>query len=107
MGQDPMLQKPDLALDEQAKTLTKEYDAQLGLTSDQLVPFEIKVEEFLIRKEKIENRLEGREKLEALAVLREQEYVEMQNILTQPQLNVYKRIRPSIQPLDVVEKPKK
>ena len=106
-AQDPMLQKPDMSLDEKAKALTVEYNKQLGLTSDQIGLFDIKVEEFLIRREKIENTLQGKEKLRALYALQEQETVEMQNILTQPQLDVYKRVRTDIQPLDVVKMDKK
>ncbi|WP_104733796.1 hypothetical protein [Hanstruepera ponticola] len=106
-AQDPMLQKPDISLDEKAKALTVEYNKQLGLTSDQIGLFDIKVEEFLIRREKIENTLQGKEKLRALYALQEQETIEMQNILTQPQMDVYKKVRPEIQPLEVVKKEKK
>lgn len=106
-AQDPMLQKPDMSLDEKAKALTVEYNKHLGLNGEQIGLFDIKVEEFLIRREKIENTLQGKEKLRALYALQEQETVEMQNILTQPQLDVYKKVRTDIQPLDVVKVDKK
>lgn len=105
-AQDPYLQQPDPELDKQAKELTIEYDQKLGLTADQALRFEIKVEEFLIRAKKIRNELTGKEKLDALALLQVREMQEMGDILTQPQLDLYKKIRPTLQPLDVVEKDK-
>ena len=107
LAQDPMLQKPDVSLDAKAKDLTVQYNKHLGLTIDQIGLFDIKVEEFLIRREKIENTFEGREKLELLYTLQLQETIEMQNILTQLQMDVYKRVRPEIQPLEVVKTDKK
>ena len=103
MAQDPMLQNPDRFLDEKAKAFTVAYNKHLALTSDQLALFDIKIEEFLIRREKIEKTLKGEEKLKALYALQKQETLEMQDILTRPQLPVYKKVKPEIQPLEVVE----
>lgn len=103
LAQDPMLQKPNESLDEMAKELTFEYNKHLGLNGEQIGLFEIKVEEFLIRRHKIEKQLDGREKLRALYTLQEQETKEMANVLTRPQMDVYIKVKPDIQPLELVE----
>jgi len=103
-AQDPMLQKPDRILHEEVKSLSLAYNNELALNTDQLKVFEIKLEEFLIRREKIENTLEGRDKLEALYLLQDQETEEMKDILTRNQMQVYTRVKPSIQPITTVDK---
>lgn len=103
-AQDPMLQKPDRSLHEEVKSLSLAYNNELALNTDQLKVFEIKLEEFLIRREKIENSLEGRDKLEALYLLQDQETEEMKDILTRNQMQVYTRVKPSIQPITTVDK---
>ncbi|HCY82180.1 MAG TPA: hypothetical protein DHV22_11530 [Xanthomarina gelatinilytica] len=103
-AQDPMLQKPDRSLPEEVKSLSLAYNNELALNTDQLKVFEIKLEEFLIRREKIENTLEGRDKLEALYLLQDQETEEMKDILTRNQMQVYTRVKPSIQPITTVDK---
>ncbi|MFC5195112.1 hypothetical protein ACFPH8_07190 [Bizionia hallyeonensis] len=106
-AQDPLLQKINPALDKQAKELTQTYSKELALNGEQIGMFENKVEEFLIRKEKIEREFEGREKLNMLYTLQTREIAEMDNILTRPQLELYKKIRPTIQPLEQLEEDKK
>jgi len=106
-AQDPLLQKNNPALDKQAKELTQTYSKELALNGEQIGMFENKVEEFLIRKEKIEREFEGREKLNMLYTLKTREIAEMDNILTRPQLELYKKIRPTIQPLEQLEEDKK
>lgn len=105
-AQDPLLQKNNPALDKQAKELTQTYSKELALNGEQIGMFENKVEEFLIRKEKIEREFEGREKLNMLYTLKTREIAEMDNILTRPQLELYKKIRPTIQPLEQLEEDK-
>lgn len=102
-AQDPMLQKPDESLDAIATSITKKYDDQLGLDGEQFIPFQKVVEEYLIREENIHQKFEGEDKLDMIYQLREAETMEMRNILTQPQFNLYKRIKPQIQPLAVVD----
>ncbi|WP_417198656.1 hypothetical protein [Bizionia sp.] len=106
-AQDPLLQKNNPALDKQAKELTQTYSKELALNGEQIGMFENKVEEFLIRKEKIVREFEGREKLNMLYTLQTREIAEMDNILTRPQLELYKKIRPTIQPLEQLEEDKK
>ncbi|MFD2550893.1 hypothetical protein ACFSQP_03595 [Bizionia sediminis] len=98
-SQDPMLQKNNLKLDEQAKALTRAYSKELALSGEQIGMFENKVEEFLIRAEKIKATYQGRQKLRMLYALQTRETAEMDNILTQPQWELYKKIKPELQPL--------
>lgn len=102
-AQDPFLQKPNRKLDAKAKELTFKYNKHLALDSDQFPLFAIKVEEFLIRDEDIRKQFKGKEKLDMLYILQQRETLEMHDILTREQLAEYKRVKPDLQPLDVVD----
>ena len=102
-AQDPMLQSDAKDLEPKAKAITASYNEELALTSKQYMLFEKKVEEFLIRREKIELRYNGKEKLDMLFALQQRETKEMNDILTRPQLQVYKKIKPTVQPIDKVK----
>ncbi len=102
-AQDVYTQKNTEIHDAEAERITKEYNKQLALDGDQFVLFEKKVEEFLIKRAKIENRYTSKEKLDMLFRMQARETVEMKNILTRPQLEVYRRIKSDIQPIAVVE----
>ncbi|MCK8481887.1 hypothetical protein [Psychroserpens algicola] len=103
-AQDPMLQNDTDELEDQATQITQQYNNELALTSKQFVLFQKKVEEFLIRRETIETKYKGKEKLDLLFTMQEVETREMNDILTRPQLNLYKKIKAKIQPLSVVDK---
>ncbi|MDH7913894.1 hypothetical protein [Winogradskyella sp. SYSU M77433] len=98
-AQDPIMQKDNKALESIATKITKTYDDQLGLDGKQFTLFEKKVEEYLIREEKIHNEFKGKTKLNMLYKLRKAETMEMRNVLTKPQFDLYKRLKPQIQPL--------
>ncbi|MBV7268110.1 hypothetical protein [Winogradskyella luteola] len=98
-GQDPIMQKDHDALENVATKITKAYDDQIGLDGSQFVPFQKIVEEYLIREETIHKNFKGRQKLDLLYNLRKAESMEIRNVLTQPQFNLYKTIKPQIQPL--------
>lgn len=102
-SQDPIMQNNDESLESIATNITDKYDDQLAFDAKQFMLFQKKVEEFLIREEKIHNNFKGEEKLNQLYKLRKAETLEMRNILTQPQFNLYKRLKTQIQPLAVVE----
>ena len=102
-AQDPILQKENKALESVATTITRAYDDQLELDAKQYVLFEGKVEEFLIREEKIHKEFKRKNRLDQLYKLRKAESLEMRNILTQPQFDLYVRIKPQIQPLAKIE----
>jgi hypothetical protein len=102
-AQDPLIQKDNEALEAVAIKITKIYDDQLGLDGKQYVLFEKKVEEYLIREENIHNNFSGEEKLDKLYKLTKAESMEMRNVLTQPQYDLYLRIKPQIQPLAKID----
>ncbi|HBC03077.1 MAG: hypothetical protein CL528_04470 [Aequorivita sp.] len=103
-SQDPVFQKSYANAEEEAIKITNSYDLELSLTEKQELIFQQKVEEFLIRKSKIEDGFSGKKKLDLLYQMQQEETAEMNDILTRPQLVVYKKIKPSIQPLETVEK---
>ncbi len=103
-SQDPILQNSNERAEQEAIEITNLYIPKLALTGKQQLLFENKVEEFLIRRYEIDSTYEGREKLDLLYKLQEQETTEMNNIITQPQMNVYRKVKPSIQPLETVKK---
>jgi hypothetical protein len=103
-SQDPFLQKSNPEAKKEAIEITNRYIPELALTGEEQLLFQQKVEEFLIRRYKIEAEFEGKEKLELLYQLQQQETGDMQDILTRQQLQVYKKIKPSIQPLETVPK---
>ena len=103
-SQDPVFQKSYAIAEEEAIKITNSYDLELSLTEKQELIFQQKVEEFLIRKSKIEDGFSGKKKLDLLYQMQQEETAEMNDILTRPQLVVYKKIKPSIQPLETVEK---
>lgn len=106
-GQDPLLQETDSALEGVATKITQEYDNHLALDVKQYMLFEKKVEEFLIREKIIHQNFKGKDKLDMLYKLRKAETLEMRNILTRPQFDLYKRIKQQIQPLAKVNTDKK
>ncbi|MFL1012801.1 hypothetical protein [Flavisericum labens] len=102
-AQDPYFQRNNETIEETAKELTKIYNSELALNGKQPLLFQKKVEEFLIREKDIRKQFSGKEMLDLLYKLRITETGEMANILTRPQLNLYKKIKPIIQPLEIVE----
>ena len=103
-SQDPFLQKSNPEAKKEAIKITNLYIPELALTGDEQLLFQQKVEEFLIRRYKIEAEFKGKEKLELLYQLQQMETDDMQDILTREQLEVYKKIKPRIQPLETVSK---
>lgn len=104
VAQDEYVQSNTNAFEAEAKTITKTYNKQLALTSKQLLLFQKKVEEFLIRQADIEEKYSGKEKLDLIYGLQRNETAEMGNILTQPQMELYKQMKPTVQPLDRMKK---
>lgn len=102
-SQDPVMQKNNESLETIATSITDKYDDKLALDAKQFMLFQKKVEEFLIREEKIHANYKGEEKLDRLYKLRKAESLEIRNILTKPQFTLYKRMKPQIQPLAVVD----
>lgn len=105
-SQDPFLQNSNPQAEEEAVKITNLYIPELALSGNQQLLFQQKIEEFLIRRYKIEAEFEGKEKLNMLYQLQQEETNEMKDIITRPQLEVYKKVKPKIQPLETVGKVK-
>jgi len=86
-----------------AQEITSAYDAQLGLTGRQWPIFENKIKDYLELSQKVKDTYEGRDELDALTELAVKESLDMQDILTRIQYNLYKKIRQDIQPIKVVD----
>ncbi|MDN3723487.1 hypothetical protein QRD02_03760 [Aequorivita sp. SDUM287046] len=102
-SQDPYLQNSSWDVEQEAEKLTESYNEDLVLTTEQRLLFQQKVTEFLIRKHQIQASITGKEMLDELYKLKVQETAEMGDILTRPQLSLYKKIRPKIQPLETID----
>ena len=101
-SQDVYFQQSNPEAKKEAIEITNLYNDQLGPTGEQELLFQQKVEEFLIRRYKVENEFSGKEKLNILLGLQKEETAEMDDILTRPQLELYKTIKPNIQPLEII-----
>ena len=99
LSQDTYLQTGSEDLQEKAKTITDKYVDVLGLRAEQELLFRKKVEEYLVREEKIKATNKGEDMLNKMVALRQNEAAEMGDILTRIQLERYKEVRPEIQPL--------
>ena len=86
-----------------AQEITSAYDAQLGLTGRQLPIFQDKIKDYLELSQKIKADYDGKAELDALTQLAVEESLDMKDILTRIQYNVYKKIRQDIQPIKVVK----
>jgi len=102
-SQDAFLQKDNEVLEKEADKITRTYNAELSLTAKQQALFQKKVEEFLILRKNIEFNNSGKAKLDLLYSMQKNETAEMGDILTRPQLDLYKNIKKEIQPLETVE----
>jgi hypothetical protein len=89
-------------IEAEASNLTDKYNKQLALTGVQLPLFKGVVEEYMKKSDKVIEQLDGREELNALVELQARETLEMNDILTQPQYRLYKKIKYELQPLKTV-----
>lgn len=99
LSQDTNFQVGSETLQEKAKVITDKYVDVLGLRAKQELLFRKKVEEYLVREEKIKATNSGEDMLTMMVALRQNEAAEMSDILTRIQLEKYKEVRPEIQPL--------
>ena len=102
-GQNNVYQDSDDSAEKKAKDLAYKYDKQLGLTEKQLLSMEKKIEEFLIKEMKIrESKMTVENKIIALKQNWANESADMTDILTQPQFDLYKKLKVDYQPIDGV-----
>ena len=103
MAQDGYVQNGNETAEQQALALAKAYEGELGMSAEQAVLFQKKLEEFVIRANAIKARdFTTEEKLRLLTTLSEQETAEMGTILTLPQVRRYQELKKTIQPIAVV-----
>ncbi len=86
-----------------AEKITKAYDAQLGLDGTQYPIFLDKVQDYLVLSKKAKKDLDGIEELDTLTKLMVKESLEMKDLLTRIQYQVYKKVRQDIQPLKALK----
>lgn len=89
---------------EQAEKLTQQYNDYLSLTEDQIIIMEQKIAEFLAKRNAIITSSSSiEEKNRMILAFYKEETGEMNDILTRVQLQLYKKIKPEIQPLLVLK----
>lgn len=86
-----------------AEKITKLYSEHLALNGLQIPLFKNKIAHYLVLEEDIKSKKEGRAQLDALVEMRAQESLSMNDILTQQQYRLYKKINFEVQPLKVIE----
>lgn len=96
-------QVPTLKQDSIINSLTESYTEKLVLTGKQEVIFKETLQTFFLEKEKLRQEMRGKDKLRALYELGKQEDGEMRNVLTNEQLDLYLRLKPSLQPLEELD----
>lgn len=99
----PPVNDGSLKVEAKADSITDAYDRELSMTAKQKALFKLKLEDYLMKRQIIESEYDGRKELEALVELQAQETLDMNDILTRIQMKVYKKVKPVIQPLKVVE----
>ncbi|RMA64277.1 hypothetical protein [Ulvibacter antarcticus] len=82
-----------------AETITKSYKYKLILDVNQEVAFKQKVETYLTQRSAIDNQYSGDERLDFLQALSLEETTEMQGVLSPYQFELYKKLKPVIQPI--------
>jgi len=100
VAQDEYAQNNTKAFEAEAKEITTKYNKQLLLATEQIYPFQKKVQEFLVRKSEIDKNSSGKESIDLIYGLQQTETAEMGALLTEPQLELYKKMKPKVQPLD-------
>lgn len=102
-AQDPFLQNEVRGSDERANALMQAYQAELGMTVEQALLFRNKAEEFVIRRQRLQQMdLPVEEKVGLLQQLSDQETAEMGNVLTRTQLRAYQKLKLRLQPVAVL-----
>ncbi|TBN06730.1 hypothetical protein EYD45_02275 [Hyunsoonleella flava] len=86
----------------EAKQIVQTYDAQLGLDGAQEPIFLDKIEDYLVLTHNAKKNLDGKEELDALTSLMAKQSLDMQDILTRPQFQLYKKIWQDIQPIKII-----
>ena len=97
------MQVKPVHIEKTADSLTKIYSAKLGMTPKQDLLFKTNVSDYLLLREEVEKKYTGKQKLEELLKASLEESGTMSEVLTENQFELYKKIKPTIQPIDKVE----
>lgn len=103
-GQNPITQNnTNPELERIAEDLARKYDKELAMQEKQLVLFENKLVEYMIEEQKVRtSNLDTKEKVNILKYNYKAETLDMADILTRTQLDLYKKIKPELQPVEPV-----
>ncbi|QJP35117.1 hypothetical protein F0365_12325 [Nonlabens sp. Ci31] len=94
---------PTPAQEEKAKEIVVQFDSVLSLTTKQELLFDIKQTEFIVSQELLINSNTPKEELNRmLLALYLDQAMEMKDILTQPQYDLYAKVRSTYDPLLVI-----
>ncbi len=99
----PPVEDAEMNTEDMALDITNKYNRQLAMNGEQIAIFKIRVEDFLVLRKEILESKEGKDQLNALVNLQAEETLAMNDVLTRLQMDVYKKIKPKIQPLKIVE----
>lgn len=86
-----------------ANILTDSYNKELVLSGVQIPLFKEVVEKYIIMSEDVIEKMDGREELDALVELQARETLEMNDILTQIQYRMYKKVKYNLQPVKTID----
>lgn len=102
-AQFPQASVTDINVKLRADKITAEYNKHLRLNGIQIPLFKNKIAHYLVLADEIKKNNEGREELNALIEMQANESLAMNDILTLYQYRLYKKLKPEIQPLKMVE----
>ncbi|WP_104733794.1 hypothetical protein [Hanstruepera ponticola] len=91
----------EVPITHEAKNLAQAYNSELALSVDQYLIFEMKIQNFLNRRNYTQETMNGRTLLEALYEIRNQEIMEMQQFLNVNQLDSYVKLKQRLQPIRI------
>jgi uncharacterized protein with gpF-like domain len=91
------------AQEEKAKEIVEQFDDVLSLTAKQELLFNSKQTEFIVAQERLINSNRPKEELNTLLLaLYLEQAQEMKEVLTQPQFDLYAKVRSTYDPLFVI-----
>jgi len=99
----PPIEDGGESIESVADNITDQYDEELSMTYKEKQLFKTTVEDFLILRQGILDTKEGKAQLNALKNLQAEETLRVKNILRQPQIDLYLKLKPKIQPLKIVD----
>ncbi len=104
-AQDMDLIEGSEAQKEKSSAIVDRFNDRLSLTEKQYLLFKEKQTEFIVKNESVINSTRTPEQAnEILRVMYKEQYQEMDDILTERQMEMYREIRPVLDPLIVVNK---